>query len=436
MLPKPISPRLCLISLGIVHFFLLLAVSSSALSANTILKESEVPAYTLPDVLTLPNGRKIETSEEWARLARPAVLEQFETDIYGKTPRNPVIFSFNDSGDDTAEKRPPDAIIATVENESTAEIFGGKALLRQSKLSFRKGDKTASFEVLLVLPRRATAALPVPAIIGLNFWGNHTLHEMPGIRKAPEIPGMEAKERGSFSHRWPLESLIDRGCAVITAFRGEIVPESAAHCHEGILALFPENSGDSKMGAIGAWAWALSRLADYASSITEIDSRRLAVIGHSRLGKAALWAAAQDARFARVFANNTGCMGAALSRREFGETVAIITQNFPYWFAPRLAAYGDRVNELPVDQHQLLALIAPRPLHLGAAQQDLWADPHGELLALHQAARIYALYGIKSDLPAQLPPPDASPVGSVLQFHQREGKHDLLAIDWSAYLAE
>lgn len=162
-----------------------------------------------------------------------------------------------------------------------------------------------------------------PAIIGLNFWGNHTIHPDTTIRMAKEIPGMESRERGAFAHRWILEDLIDKGFAVATAFRGEIVPESPSHYSEGILSLFPENRGQSKMGAIGTWAWALSRIVDYLEMNPAIDSERFIVSGHSRLGKSALWAAAQDTRFHAVFANNTGCMGAALSRREFGETLSL-----------------------------------------------------------------------------------------------------------------
>lgn len=385
-------------------------------SAQLITAESRVPPYVLPDVLRSSSNQAISTAHEWEQIARPALLESFQTHIYGQTP----------SASD---------LRLTTENETTHEILGGKARLRQTRLRFHRGERSAAFDVLIALPAHATAAAPVPALVGLNFWGNHTIDSELLIREPAPVPGMDVKARGSYARRWNLEDLIDRGYAVVTAFRGEIVPESSDHFYTGVLALFPDNTGDSRMGAIGAWAWALSRLADHVASLPEIDFSRLTVVGHSRLGKAALWAAAQDTRFSAVFANNSGCMGAALSRRQFGETVAIITRNFPYWFAPRLQSYADREHELPVDQHQLLALIAPRPVHLGAAQEDLWADPYGELLALRAAAPVYALYGITTQLPEQLPPPNALPVGHVLRFHQREGKHDLLPADWKAYLS-
>jgi len=394
--------------------------------------ESKVPPYELPDLLLDPDGRPVTTAAEWEQRARPAILARFEEFVYGKTPRTPVWLARSDSAGDISRAAPSDAIRMTVEDESTREIFGGKAILRQARLHFRHGDRSAAFDVLVAIPAKAKS--PVPVLIGLNFWGNHTTDAEPSIRIPAPVSGMEQKERGAFARRWNLEDLIDRGYAVATAFRGEIVPESQTHFAEGLLSLFPENTGDHQMGAIGAWAWSLSRILDYAASIPEIDARRATVFGHSRLGKSALWAAAQDPRFSAVFANNSGCMGAALSRREFGETVAIITSNFPYWFSPKLATYADRENELPVDQHQLLALIAPRPLHLGTAKEDTWGDPQGEFLALREASKIYSLYGMTAGLPPRMPAADAVPVGTAVRFHQREGKHDLLPADWSAYL--
>ncbi len=409
-----------------------LSLAAMPSHADLTVEESRVPAYVLPDVLRTPCGRALTTAHDWERFARPALLKTFETHVYGRTPRAPVWFPASGCADADSSTPPAEAIHLSVADVSTHEIFDGKALLRQARLRFSRRDETASFDVLVVVPARR--ASPVPAIAALNFWGNHTVDAEVAIRCPTPVRGMESKERGSHAHRWNLEDLVDRGYAVATAFRGEIAPDTHAHFSDGILSLFPDNAGDEKMGAIGAWAWSLSRIADYLGTLPEIDASRLVVAGHSRLGKAALWAAAQDTRFAAVFANNTGCMGAALSRRRFGETVAIITRNFPYWFAPRLAVYADREDDLPVDQHQLLALIAPRPLHLGAAREDLWADPRGEFLALREAAKVYALHGIAPDLPERMPAPDAVPVGGILRFHRREGTHDLLQADWNAFL--
>lgn len=409
------------------------SIPMDAQSPSLILTEREVPPHDLPDVLALPDGCSIRTAEAWSDKTRPALIETFEQVLYGVTPKVPVLSYFNDSIDDSDGRPPADALVMLVENESTRTIFGGKALLRQSTLRFTYHDRSASFEVMLVLP--TAAKQPVPAFVGLNFWGNHTTDALPSIHLAPEVPGMERKERGSHAHRWNLESLVDAGYAVATAYRGDIVPDSPAHAQSDVLRLFRKEDANPPMGAIGAWAWALSRIADYLQGIPEVDHERLTVIGHSRLGKAALWAGAQDERFSRVIANNSGCMGAALSRRRFGETLAIITRNFPYWFAPGLSKYADDENTLPVDQHQLLALIAPRPLYLGSAEQDLWADPRGELLALREAAKVYRLFGIEATIPDQLPAVGTS-VGDHLRFHHRAGKHDITPEDWAFYLRD
>lgn len=419
---RPRALRLLLVAAAVF-----LATMSSR--ADLIVEESEVPRFELPDILQAPHGQTIRTAQDWEAIARPQLLEKFETFVYGRTPRVPILFPNGGA----ADIGPADAVRMSVEAAESEEVFGGKAVLRQARLRFTRGDLEASFDVLLVLPARPSG--PVPTIVALNFWGNHTVDPHPAIRLAPPIPGMEARERGSHAHRWNPEYLIDRGYGVATAFRGEIAPDNCGHFAEGVLSLFLENTGDGRMGAIGAWAWALSRMADYLGSLEAVDTSRLIVAGHSRLGKAALWAAAQDQRFAAVFANNSGCMGAALSRRRFGETVAIITRNFPFWFSPKLSSFAGREDQLPVDQHQLLGLIAPRPIHLGAAREDLWADPNGEFLALREAARVHALHGIEANLPGHMPPPDAIAVGHVLRFHMREGAHDILLADWQAFLS-
>jgi hypothetical protein len=268
----------------------------------------------------------------------------------------------------------------------------------------------------MYLPKDAKGRIPV--FLGMNFGGNQVVNADPAIRETKEWTRGAAKPgRASSAQRWEVEYVISRGYGTATFYYGDADPDFDDGFENGFHALYDKPLRD-EWGAIGAWAWGLSRVLDYLEKDPDVDARRVIVHGHSRLGKAALWAGAQDERFAAVISNNSGEGGAALMRREFGERVAQINKSFPHWFAANFKQYGWKEQELPFDSHLLLALIAPRPLYVASASDDWWADPIGERLALEAAGEVYRQLGAKGRT----------------GYHLRPGAHDILKYDWERFI--
>jgi hypothetical protein len=286
-------------------------------------------------------------------------------------------------------------------------------------------------DLLLHFPN--TPKSTFPAFLGYNFKGNHSVNADPAILVNPL---KEHEERGVASRRWPLEMIIERGYATATACYFDVDPD-VNDLTDGVHALYYQNGqthpAPNGWGSISAWAWGLSRILDYLETVDEIDAARVAVHGHSRLGKTALWAGAQDARFAITISNDSGCGGAALSRRCFGETLATINNAFPHWFCDNFKKYNDNEAALPIDQHELISLIAPRPVYVASATEDLWADPLGEFLSAAHAESVYALFDKPGLQTRQQPQPGIS-IGDFIGYHLRVGKHDVIKEDWEHFL--
>lgn len=393
--------------------------------------ESKVGTYTLPDPLTALDGSKVSSARQWTSKRRAEILGIFEREMFGQSPKRPAPMRF-------------------VVKSTDQNALGGKAERKEVTIYFTGETTGPKMDLLIYLPRDRKGA--VPAFLGLNFKGNHAVNADAGITlpeqwtrdgKSKELvlKRVEESTRGSEASRWQAEKIVGRGYALATACYFDIEPDFPDAYEKGVRAIFhgrgkaatASEAPADDWGAIAAWAWGLSCALDYLETDRDIDAKKVAVMGHSRLGKTSLWAGVSDPRFAIVISNDSGEGGAALSRRWFGETVERINTSFPHWFNANYKKYNTNVTSLPMDQHMLLALVAPRPLYVASASEDQWADPRGEFLAAKGAEAVYALFGKKGLGVDEMPAID-HPVGDTIGYHIRTGKHDVTEYDWEQYL--
>ncbi len=388
--------------------------------------EDSIPLFELPDPLTVLKGSSVTDAETWNKTSRPAILQLFREFVYGIAPIGK-----------------PESMTFDV-YDLKKDALAGLSTRKQVRINFSGKLEGPFMDILIYLPDNSES--PVPLFLGLNFQGNHTINNDPEISITKSwLPNGRVgvvdnrtteKARGIAASRWPVEEILKHGYGLATIYYGDIDPDFDDGFLNGVHGAFDQKGPreSNAWGSVSAWAWGLSRAMDYLQTDKDIDGTHIAVIGHSRLGKTSLWAGAQDDRFALVVSNCSGCGGAALSRRKYGETVGIINTSFPHWFCRNFKKYNNKEDELPVDQHMLIALMAPRPVYIASADRDLWADPHGEFLSAYYANPVYKLFGKKGIEVKGMPPLDTPVQDGYIGYHVRSGKHDLTLYDWNNYM--
>ncbi|NBC66331.1 MAG: alpha/beta hydrolase [Bacteroidetes bacterium] len=381
-------------------FFTLITFKGLAQDYELNYDESKVPEYTLPLILETQEGEQVTTVRDWRNTRRPEIMGLYEELVYGQIPSH------------------FDAIEFDLINENPSAIEG-TATLKEVDITVTRNGNSVTIRMNLFIPNAVEGAAPAFLLI------NH--------RPAENIDPTRAVQ----TDFWPVERVIPKGYAMASFHVGDVADDDKETWHHDIVdKLYPEqlNRPDG-MKALGGWGWGAMRLMDYFERDSDINEDQVVLIGHSRGGKSALWTAANDERFAIVVSNESGCGGAALYKREFSETIKLLNDVRPHWFCDNLEQYNDREADLPVDQHMLIASIAPRPVYVGSAEEDLGADPKGEFLALKHGSEVYEkIYHLPVNVPEDMPAVNQPIIESYTGYHIRSGEHDLDLYDWDQYI--
>lgn len=373
-------------------------------------------AYTLPDPLRLANGKTVQDAKTWRQKRRPEIAKLFEDLQFGRTPPAPKSLNIEITGAGT-------------------KAINDKAIRKQITIYFGANKTGPKMDLLVYTP--ANAAQPVPVLLNASFSANSNAVDDPGIkpgdvwnREKKRVPAAQGRAFG----RVGIEPFLDAGFGFTTVYYGDIDPDFNGGLPHGVRSLFPTPKPD-EWGTISAWAWGLSRALDYLETDKRIDAKPVALTGVSRLGKTVLWTGAHDARFAMVIASCSGEGGAAISRRNYGETIAHLTAptRYPYQFAENYSKYANNPNDSPIDAHMPIALTAPRPLLLQTVATDKWPDPKDEYPAALAAAPVYKLFG-KSTPENKDVPPARQTILTTLGYHMHDGGHGMIPSDWTVFL--
>ncbi len=360
--------------------------------------ESKVPPLTLPDPFVSEAGQLIQSVSDWENIRRPELLRVFTDEVYG-----PIRSDFDG--------------ISFKEVTENTNPYPDLTVFKELDITVSRNGASHTMRLNVFLPKSRKE--PAPIILLINYEPAYT-------------DGKIVEE-----DFWPVEQLINRGYAT-ASFHGETVaPDDAEKFTEGVLsALYPEElSKPNGMRTFGAWGWAAMRAMDYFEQDPLIDATKSVLVGHSRAGKTALWTGVNDHRWAIVIPNESGCGGAAISRRKFGETVKIINTSFPHWFNDNFKKYNDNENALPIDQHMLAMMVAPRAIYYSSAREDLWADPKGEYLSMQLGSRVYTdIYKKSVAFPLTFEELEDPIIQAYAGYHIRNGKHNLTLEDWHNFM--
>jgi hypothetical protein len=408
-----------LLAAAVLCVFCWRAAGQNAATANY--DEAKAGHFTLPNPLVFKNGKPVRNASDWARRRRE-IIEMYANSMYGHSAAPPAHTRFRVF-------------------EQGASALGGTATRRQVTIYFSARADSPHEDLLIYIPAGATQ--PVPMILSLNFVGNQSVVDDPGVKlatvwnpKTHQSHLAPEQSRGR-DPEFEVAKVLARGYGFATICYQDIEPDFDGGVRYGIQPLFYKpgqtQPGPADWGAIGAWAYGLSRAMDYLETDKAVDAKRVAIMGHSRLGKTVLWAGALDTRFAMVLSSCSGRGGASLARRNYGETIHSMCITFPYWFCRNLQQYADHTDRLPVDSNELIALMAPRPVYITGAEDDKWGDPRGEFLAAVGASPVFQLLGAEG-LGTDKMPPLNQPIMHTLAFHIRDGKHAVTAFDWDQFL--
>ncbi len=393
-----------------------LSSSICLIVAALTLAQDGAPTAPLPDPLVMADGSRVTTAAQWRNKRRPELLELFTREMYGVAP-----------------PRSPQMKFVVFDKGTLA--LGGKAIRKQVTILLKGDPNGPKFDLLIYIPKAAKGK--VPAILGMNFYGNQAVTDDPDIRVTPNragsLPGKN-EARGGNAAQWPVEAMLDHGYALATFYRCDVDPDTKDGFAKSLKAFYPElQNRPDNFSTIGEWAWAFSRAMDYLETDHAIDARHVGIFGWSRLGKAALWAGANDQRFAAVISNESGAGGAKQFHRGIAENITRLNTSFPQWYDENFRKYNDRDKTLPFDQHEMIALIAPRAVYVASAEQDANADPEGEFASAKAASPVFELLG-KKGLQADHWPAVNQPVIGDISYHVRNGPHDVRPYDWEQYL--